>query len=280
MERIKQALDLARQERERTLPLSPREFGADATTMPPPMPAALDPSAGEFRITYSQTRIEPLSPEHLRRHRVLTGQDYNDATSAYKVLRTQVLQRLIARGGNTLAITSPGTGQGKTLTAINLALSLAAKLDYTVLLVDLDLRRPSVHRYLGLHVERGIGDFLRGEAQINEILVNPGIDRLVVLPGKEHVSGSSEMLASPRMTRLLTELKTRYRSRIVVFDLPPLLVGDDALAITPQMDAVLIVLDEGRTRTSEINRAMPMLKSSNVIGTVLNRSRERVGDFY
>lgn len=276
MERIKQALDLARQARE-TAPLgNPGADGAEAARRQPP---ATEPS-GEFRITYTQTRVEPLSADHLRRHRVLTGGIHDTASSAYKILRTQVLQRLALRGGNTLAVTSPGTGQGKTLTAINLAMSLAAKLDHTVLLVDLDLRRPSVHRYLGLKVERGIGDYLLTETPLNEILINPGIDRFVVLPGKNQVFNSSEMLASPRMSRLLAELKSRYRSRIVVFDLPPLLVGDDALTLAPHMDAVLLVLDEGRTKKSEVNQASAMLKSSHVIGTVLNRSREQVGDFY
>lgn len=278
MERIQQALDLARQAREKNPQVEPAHNtdATDARRMTPPDQTA----SGEYRIAYSQTRVEPLSAEHLRRHRVLTGADRDDASSAYKILRTQVLQRLAARSGSTLAITSPGTGQGKTLTSINLAMSLAAKLDHTVLLVDLDLRRPSVHRYLGLTVQRGIGDYLKGEAPISDILVNPGIDRLVVLPGKDQVANSSEMLASPRMTRLLTELKSRYASRIVVFDLPPLLVGDDALTVVAQMDAVLLVLDEGRTKKTEINRSTLMLKSSHLIGTVLNRSRERVGDFY
>lgn len=281
MERIKQALDLARQAREAGLSPAPagREFGA-APGGAVARPGAPQDSSGEFRVNYTQTRVEVLSPDRLRRNRILTGKDHDDATSAYKILRTQVLQRLAASGGTTLAITSPGTGQGKTLTAINLAMSLAAKVDYTVLLVDLDMRRPSIHRYLGLTVERGIGDLLTGEATITQVLVNPGIERMVVLPGKDRVHNSSEMLASPRMSRLLTDFKTRYRSRLVIFDLPPVLVGDDALAIAPQMDAVLMVLDEGRTKKNEVTRAMQILKSSNVIGTALNRSRESIGDFY
>jgi capsular exopolysaccharide synthesis family protein len=285
MERIKQALELARQARESGLASPPAaarsEFGGGGLAAGGLAKGGgvLEPS-GEFHINYTQTRVEPLSAERLRRNRILVGREHDDATSAYKILRTQVLQRLAASGGSTLAVTSPGTGQGKTLTAINLAMSLAAKMDYTVLLVDLDMRRPSVHRYMGLTVEYGIGDLLTGEATITQVLVNPGIERMVVLPGRERVHNSSELLASPRMSRLLGELKTRYRSRLVIFDLPPVLVGDDALAIAPQMDAVLMVLDEGRTKKNEVIRAMQILKSSNVIGTALNRSRETVSDFY
>ncbi|MGQ0618502.1 MAG: CpsD/CapB family tyrosine-protein kinase [Panacagrimonas sp.] len=282
MERIKQALDMARQARETgTMPTIPvgREFGGVPAGGASRTGTAQD-AVGEFRVNYTQTRVEPLSADRLRRNRILTGKDHDDATSAYKILRTQVLQRLAASGGTTLAITSPGTGQGKTLTSINLAMSLAAKVDYTVLLVDLDMRRPSVHRYMGLTVEYGIGDLLTGAATITQVLVNPGIERMVILPGKDRVHNSSEMLASPRMSRLLTDLKTRYRSRLVIFDLPPVLVGDDALAIAPQMDAVLMVVDEGRTKKNEVTRSMQILKSSNVIGTALNRSRETVSDFY
>lgn len=282
MERIKQALEMARQARETGLSPSPvtREPGGGLATGGVARPGtSLDPT-GEFHINYTQTRVETLSQERLRRNRILTGREHDDATSAYKILRTQVLQRLAASGGSTLAVTSPGTGQGKTLTAINLAMSLAAKMDYTVLLVDLDMRRPSIHRYMGLTVEHGIAELLTGEATITQVLVNPGIDRMVVLPGRDRVHNSSELLASPRMSRLLTDLKTRYRSRLVIFDLPPVLIGDDALAIAPQMDAVLMVLDEGRTKKNEVIRAMQILKSSNVIGTALNRSRETSRDFY
>lgn len=281
MERIKQALELARQAREggvAPVPQPPRGFTDPG--LAPPRPGQVQDGSGEFRVQYTQTRVEALSPERLRRNRILTGRDHDDATSAYKILRTQVLQRLAASGGNTVAITSPGTGQGKSLTSINLAMSLAAKVDYTVLLVDLDMRRPSIHRYMGLTVEQGIGDVLIGKASLTDVLVNPGIERMVVLPGKDRVHNSSELLASPRMAHLMTDLKTRYRSRLIIFDLPPVLIGDDTLAIAPQMDAVLMVVDEGRTKKAEVTRSMQILKSSNVIGTVLNRSQESVSDFY
>lgn len=281
MERIKQALELARQAREggvASVPQPPRGFTDPGLI--PPRPGQVQDGSGEFRVQYTHTRVETLSPERLRRNRILTGRDHDDATSAYKILRTQVLQRLAASGGNTVAITSPGTGQGKSLTSINLAMSLAAKVDYTVLLVDLDMRRPSIHRYMGLTVEQGIGDVLIGKASLTDVLVNPGIERMVVLPGKDRVHNSSELLASPRMAHLMTDLKTRYRSRLIIFDLPPVLIGDDTLAIAPQMDAVLMVVDEGRTKKAEVTRSMQILKSSNVIGTVLNRSQESVSDFY
>lgn len=282
MERIKQALELARQSREGggIAPAAPRGFNDPGVTGASSRPGQVQDGSGEFRVQYTHTRVETLSPERLRRNRILTGRDHDDATSAYKILRTQVLQRLAASGGNTVAITSPGTGQGKSLTAINLAMSLAAKVDYTVLLVDLDMRRPSIHRYMGLTVEQGIGDVLTGKASLTDVLVNPGIERMVVLPGKDRVHNSSELLASPRMAHLMTDLKTRYRSRLIIFDLPPVLIGDDTLAIAPQMDAVLMVIDEGRTKKAEVTRSMQILKSSNVIGTVLNRSQESVSDFY
>jgi capsular exopolysaccharide synthesis family protein len=183
---------------------------------------------------------------------------------------------MVAKSWNALAVTSGGPGQGKTLTAINLAISLSREIHHTVLLVDFDLRRPSIHRYLGLHPNHGIADYLIHDVPLNEILLNPGMDRLVVLPGKDAVFNSSEMLAAPRTAKLVEELKSRYPSRVIIFDLPPVLMVDDALAFSPFVDAVLLVVEENKATKEEIVRAAQMLSGTNVIGTVLNKSQEKL----
>lgn len=272
MERIKQALDRAKAER------------AVATEVAPPVPqvgdAALPTAAKGGNITYSQTNVIQPDQAALRKHHVMNGAVNDSATTAYKILRTQVEQRMATKGWNTLAITSASAGAGKTTTAVNLSMALAREVHRTVLLVDLDLRNPSVHKFFGFKPKVGILDYLLDGVPINEILIHPNIEHLVVLPGNRTAQNSSELLASPRMVELADELKKRYASRIVVFDMPPLLSTDDTLAFSPYVDCVLLVLEDNRTTKDELAVATELLANSNLLGTVLNRSKEKQSVYY
>jgi exopolysaccharide/PEP-CTERM locus tyrosine autokinase len=268
MERIKQALERARAEREgQPAPVAvKRPAGA-----PKPVPASQQPPVEE--VTYSQTRHIEVSKQELREKRVVTGFEPCAFTDAYKMLRTQVLQRLNENDWNVLAITSPGTGEGKSLTALNLAISLAMEVDYTVLLVDANLRHPSLHSHLGLPDEKGLSDYLMENTPLNELFIHPeGIDHLTLLPGGRAMQNSAEMLNSPKMSSLVDELKTRYSGRIVIFDLPPVLNAADAMAFAPYVDTTLLVIEEGKTQRKEIQHALELLSSTNVLGTVLNKA--------
>lgn len=271
MERIKQALDKARGEREAGLNQEPGKA---------PNPNRAAKAMAETDIQYSQTKVQSLNPELLRNNKVIYGDNDRAGLTAYKMLRTQVLQRMTARNWNALAITSPAPADGKTLTAINLAISLARELHHTVLLVDMDLRNPSIHRYFGIQVEKGIGDYLLHQAPLEEVLFNPGIERLVILPGRAPVQNSSELLASPQMGALVQQLKSRYPSRIVLFDLPPVLSADDALSFAPFVDAFLLVLRDSKSTRAELEHAMEILKDATLIGTVLNDSDEKISAYY
>jgi capsular exopolysaccharide synthesis family protein len=227
-----------------------------------------------LNILYSKTRVVELDSAVLEKNKVISGVGTDEKTGAYKLLRTQILHRMRENNWKSLAITSPGEGEGKTLTAINLAISLARDVNHTVLLVDLDMRRPSVAKYLGFNPIIGIDDCLLDNAPIHDALFNPGIERLVVLPCRNSFASSSELLSSPPMQKLAEELKERYPERLVIFDLPPLLARDDLLAFSPHIDAVLLVAREGKTRKADLRRAMEMLKVVNVAGTMLNSSQE------
>ncbi len=260
MERIKQALEKARLERQNSggIASSAMHAGSRGTSEP---------------ITYTHTRTVSAERSLLQEKRIISGFEQNAFTDAYKILRTQVLQRLREKGWNSLAITSPGLNEGKTLTAINLAISLAMEVNYTVLLVDADLRHPGVHSYFGIETELGLSDYLTADKPLSELLAHPeGIPGFVVLPGGKSLANSAEMLNSPKMARLVEELKTRYPSRIIIFDLPPLLNAADTLAFSPYVDAVLLVVEDGKTQADDVMRAVNLLKETNVIGTVLNKS--------
>lgn len=261
MERIKQALDRAREERLRTGGVEPPSATMNGS-----------PATGEIQYTRSRSTDAPKSL--LREQRVISAFENGEFSDAYKLLSTQILHKLQDNRWNALAVTSPNAGEGKTLTAINLAISLAKEVTYTVLLVDADLRDPSVHRYFGLQPELGLSDYLLRDAPLTDLLIHPaGIPRFVILPGGKPLTNSTEMLSSPKMTRLVDELKTRYASRIVLFDVPPLLSSADTLAFSPYVDAALLVIEEGKTAADDARRASALLANTQMIGTVLNKSR-------
>lgn len=226
------------------------------------------------QVKFSQTRVQSVSPRVLKKNRVVAGLAKEPESDLYRILRTQVLQRLAAHNGRTLGICGANSEEGKTLTAINLAVSLALDVKHTVLLVDLDLRRSKMLEYFGLDANAGLVDYLSGTANFPECLINPGIDRLVLLPAGRATAHSSESLSKPAMIQLAQELKNRYPDRLILYDLPPLLSSDDSLAFLPHLDAVLMVVREGNTAAGEVQRAMHLLKDYDLIGTVLNGSAE------
>jgi capsular exopolysaccharide synthesis family protein len=278
MERIKQALERARSERETVAQLpgngdfSGRGSDAPALVMPPS--PALE-VATQFNQAY---RLE-TDEERLLDRGVVAFRENEPAASAFKVLRTRVLQRMRAKGYKTLVVTSPGENNGKTVTAVNLAVSMAGVTTQSVLLVDLDLRRPSVGGFFTDEPRPGLSDYLRGDASIGSFLIDPGLERLIILPGNKPIENSSEMLASAKMLRLYEGFKNRHTGRLVVFDMPPVLSGDDVITVLPHVDALILVVEDGRTRKDELRYVMDLLVHEKVdeklLGTVLNGADEK-----
>jgi len=202
------------------------------------------------------------------------------AEHAYNILRTKVMQQMQRHNWNMAAITSPSLGNGKTTTAVNLAISIARSANHTVLLVDLNLHNPSVHEHFGVEPVFGITDVVSGKVGFEDAVFNPGIPRLTVLPGSEKINHSSEFLSSSRMEQFVREIRSRYPRRIVLFDMPPTLGSADVLAFLPLVQAVLLVLEAGQTSRSELHRAMKTLEQARIIGTVLNRGIETIDSGY
>jgi protein-tyrosine kinase len=209
----------------------------------------------------------------LQRTHGVVRPDRSGLSETFRRLRSQLLQRLQAEGHTLLAVTSPRALAGKSLTALNLSLAVAAELDRTVLLVDADLSGRGLQAMMGLGGEPGLGEHLREGAPLEELLVNPGLPRLVFLPGGHGGDqGASELLATRAMHSLVRELKLRYPDRIVIVDLPPLLDTADALSLLPFVDTTLLVVEEHGTSIADMENASALLAPFNLGGAVLSRA--------
>jgi protein-tyrosine kinase len=208
-----------------------------------------------------RTPALPVDQALFESNRILLPGAAGNPGRPFKMLRTQVLRRLDQLGANTLAVLSPTSGSGKTLTAINLAIAIAAEDARTALLIDLDLRNPGIHKHLGLSPEIGIEDCILGKSAVRQAMIKlAGYERLTVLPARRMVEASSEMLSDVRTAELVAELRGRYPNRVLIFDIPPVLQADDALAFTRNVQAGLMVVREGHTKREDVVRSIELLR--------------------
>lgn len=235
---------------------------------------------GPRNTSYSQTRVFEPDADRLERHRIVAVRKSNRDSIHFDILRTQMLAKMEENGWRTVAVVSPTPESGKTMVAINLAYSIAHDSKRTAMLVDFDLRRPRIADYLGIPTDCTLNEVLSGQATIPEALVNPSLPGLVILPTANRVGKSSEMLGSPRVADLIDEVRERYPERIVLFDLPPLLVTDDAISVLPRMDCVLMVVGNGMVTKGEIDDSLRLLHGRSLLGVVLNRGDVQARDDY
>lgn len=223
-------------------------------------------------VEYTKTQSVSLSTDILRQNRIMTGIDDGSIVDTYGLLRTRVLKLMRQNNWKTIGVTSPNPSAGKTVTAINLSISIAQDQNYSVLLVDADLRKPGVSKTLGIEPEFGLNNYLLADEPLEKVFIHPEIKHLVLVPTRQVKGGSSELLSSPRMTKFVEQAKQRYPERIVVFDMPPILVGDDVVALSQNLDALLLVVEDGKTQSDEFLRSTDLLQDVNLIGVVLNKA--------
>jgi hypothetical protein len=273
MEKIKDALEKAKNQPSRNDAVFATKLDKSLRKLPKSDDAL-------HSIVYSDTAVVKLDPAVLENNRIVAQNKHDPASWVFDSLRTQVLQKMEENNWRTIAIVSPTPEAGKTVVAINLAISIAQQPQKTALLVDFDLRKPRIAQYLGIKREKSINNYLAGNATLSEIIVNPSIPRLTILPTNKPVSQSSETLSSSNIQRLITELKDRYDSRIVIFDLPPILSVDDAMVLLPQVDCVLIVVGDGQHTEHELIETKRLLSKSNILGVVVNRTEVETKAYY
>lgn len=273
MERIKQAIEKVKNQQPNEASQLAQPYPDNQSTTP-----AQDEDLEE--VSYKHTRVVPLQAEHLEKNRIVAFNRNDPKSMTFDLLRTKVLQKMVENGWRTLAITSPTPESGKTVVAINLAMSIAKQTNKTAMLVDFDLRRPKIGAYLGIQMEKSLNDLLEGTVEIADVLVNPDMPRLVVLPAKKPVKKSTEILSSKKISGMIKDLRERFESRIVIFDLPPVLVTDDAIALLPQIDCVLMVIANGMSSKREIEDSLRHLPAEKLVGVIFNKVEVEPAPYY
>ncbi|MDX1764915.1 MAG: XrtA-associated tyrosine autokinase [bacterium] len=233
--------------------------------------------------TWGQSSAEPAIPNYTRsvfkavdpalaeENRIVTLSGKKaQVAEQYRMLRTQILMKTEGEGDNCLMVTSSVAGEGKTTTAINLAIAIAQEVHKTVLLVDADLRSPSIHKYLGLAPEKGLVHNLLEYVPLEDILVRTGVEKLSFLPAGGSLPNSTEILRSPQMQHLILEVKERYRDRYVIFDTTPLLATADAMVLSHFMDGVVMVVQAEKTPRGDLAQSLEQLAGCNILGVVMN----------
>lgn len=229
----------------------------------------------QLAATLTPVNIATLEKKHLENNRIICGDFFPDAFTSYKMLRTRVLQKMDKNNWRILAVTAAHEGAGKTITAINLAITVAQSGARNVFLLDLDLRKPGIARSFGMtDVDLGLGEYLASQSDLSSILWDVGAENLVVVPGTGRFENSSELLTSPPMNDLIAQICSDPSEPIIILDLPPVLMTDDALAVAPMVDCLLFVVAEGETKRADLTRTIELLQGVDVVGVVLNKSRD------
>lgn len=281
---IEQAAQRLAQLRQAGVELPEPEAAVAAPAAPLPLPAALPTPAAETAPAepFATSRMVELDLEALLAAGfVVPHAPRSVIGDQYRVIKRPLIANASGKGavslqhGNLIMVTSALSGEGKSFTSINLAMSIAAELDHSVMLVDADVARPSVLRMLGLPPGPGLLELLEGKADVPSVLLRTNIDKLTVLPSGSPHPRATELLASDAMRDLLNDMATRYPDRIIIFDSPPLLLTTESRVLATQMGQVVVVVNAGKTLQSEVQQALHTIESCPLRLMLLNKADSR-----
>jgi protein-tyrosine kinase len=193
------------------------------------------------------------------------------AAEEYRKLKAMVIKLTQEDAKRTaIMVTSSNSGEGKSLTSINLAISLAQEVTHSVLLIDADLRRPSIAEYLGITAETGLAECLRDGVNVSSAIIDTCVPKLSILPAGRSVTNPVELLSSPQMKSLLPELKRLYPERYIIIDTPPTLPFAESQILSLLVDGVLFVVKEGETTVQDLQDSLDILKGTRILGISFN----------
>jgi protein-tyrosine kinase len=279
---------------------SPAEARASVASAPADAPQHLEPSAAvaveaaAAKAAVAAPAIEPVTsrrveldlPQLAAAGIVTPNAPRSNIADQYRVIKRPLILNAVGKGavplnhGNLIMVTSALSGEGKSYTSINLAMSIAAELDHTVMLVDADVARPSILRMLGLPPGPGLLDLLEGRAEMSQVLQRTNIDKLTLLPSGTPHPRATELLASEAMRQLLDDIATRYHDRIVIFDSPPLLLTTESRVLASHMGQIVVVVNAGKTLQADVQHALSTIESGPVRLMLLNKAQSAADGAY
>jgi protein-tyrosine kinase len=276
------------------------EARASVASAPADAPQPLEPSAAvavdaaAAKAAVAAPAIEPVTsrrveldlPQLAAAGIVTPNAPRSNIADQYRVIKRPLILNAVGKGavplnhGNLIMVTSALSGEGKSYTSINLAMSIAAELDHTVMLVDADVARPSILRMLGLPPGPGLLDLLEGRAEMSQVLQRTNIDKLTLLPSGTPHPRATELLASEAMRQLLDDIATRYHDRIVIFDSPPLLLTTESRVLASHMGQIVVVVNAGKTLQADVQHALSTIESCPVRLMLLNKAQRAADGAY
>lgn len=276
------------------LPQEPTDAPSQVGSAPAAASSAAQPPAPQATAARAAATAEPASQAAERRSKevaldllrmqraglLVPGQPRSQLEEEFRIIKRPLLENLRHEGpmrpqrANLIMVTSAQAGEGKTQTALNLAISIAMELDHTVLLVEADVLRPSALSRLGVQASKGLLDLLESpQTELPDVLLRTTIPKLTLLPAGTASSRSTELLASDAMDRLLQELASKYEDRVVIFDTPPLLSTTESRVLASHMGQVVMVTEANRTPVSMIKQAYTTVENHPVVLGMLNKYR-------
>lgn len=275
-----------------------RRAGATIPEKSQPKPAVAKESLTTGLVAENQLTSQPVAPISMVAPPVVSRRvqiDLDELSAAgivspnaprsqiadqFRVIKRPLIKNALGKGtsailnGNLIMVTSALAGEGKSFTAINLAMSIATELDTTVMLVDADVARPSVLRVLGLPPSPGLLDLVQDESrELSSVLLRTNIDKLSILPSGTPHERATELLASDAMIRLLADMAKRYTDRVIIFDSPPLLLTTESRVLATHMGQVVMVIRAESTLQSDVQHALSTIEACPVKMVVLNQAR-------
>ena len=276
VERLKDAVEKARARRARVTKDGPAAEGGSflGARVSAPRGERTDNDPLPGRSGWQMLETVELSPPHLRQNRIITHGRDEPAHIAFDLLRTRTLSAFSQNGWSRLGITSPTKGCGKTFVAANLALSMSRQADRQTVLMDMDLRAPSLAKVLGVARPEPISWFLKKGAPVESYFRRYGAN-LALGFNSEKISDPAETIAASSTRRALEDMQQVLMPDIIIYDLPPVLVTDDVLGFLPQLDAVLLVAGGGQTEATEVVECEQMLADqTHLLGVLLNKAED------
>jgi exopolysaccharide/PEP-CTERM locus tyrosine autokinase len=213
---------------------------------------------------------KPLSEKKAKNELIVLEQPESTISESFKIIRTRLLYAMRERRVRTVLVTSCNPSEGKSFISSNIAVSIAKGFDEYVLLIDADLRKPTLHKIYEVPLNPGLTDFLtEPDNELGDVIIRTDIGKLSLLTAGSMYDGSSELLDSDLMTMFLQGLKIKYDNGYVILDTPPLLISE-ALALSHKVDGIIMVVDVQRTSKDIVRRTMQLIRKDKLLGIIMN----------